>query len=101
MVQYELECLPIRQVPGIPPNPSLQIIWIRTILKHFLVVIGFQKSGIALLQMPDHLRTGIADVCKYPHAEISAGHHKAVRMYGVVQFEKRFYDQIAYAHFFT
>src|SRR5579872_1721410 len=58
----EFQRLPVRQVSLPTPDAVLQMIGITPFFQHLLVIIGFQKGGMALPEITGNLLTGITDV---------------------------------------
>ena len=66
----------------------LQVIGIRAFLQHLLIIIGFEKNGMALPEIVDHLFTGNSDICENTHCYRIARNNKTMWVAGIVLFRK-------------
>ena len=86
--QEEFKRLFVRQVPVRASDAPLQMERVTAGLQHPFVVVRFQKSGVALAEVPDHVFARGADVGEDADAHVATLNHKALRITGIVQLGK-------------
>lgn len=94
----KLQRLRVGEMPFPAADAVLQEVRITALLQHGFIVIGFEKSGMALLKVMDQLITGDADIREHtdPRICIVTGDDEAVRIGGIVMFGKCGNVQAAY-----
>ena len=95
MGEKEVEGLPVGKMAVAAADTPFQMDGIRTVLEHLLIVIGFQKGGVTLLEMKDQLFAGNADVREHADPYLPAGHDKTIRVSRIMKFRKRRDQQFA------
>jgi hypothetical protein len=63
-----------------------EVVGVLSVFQHFVVIICFEESGIALAEVPYYMGAWGADIGEYAYPYSIAIDDKAVRVYGIVQF---------------
>ena len=63
-------------MPVTAANTIFEMMRIAALIQHYLIIIGFQESRIALLKMLQQMLTGLANICKYANLHPIPRHSK-------------------------
>src|SRR6185312_14828614 len=92
----KLQRLEIGQMAVSSPYPVFQEPGIFPIHQHFFIIIGFQKSRMALTEIMNQLIAGLANVGKNAHGCLQTAHDKTMGVAGVMFFGERRYLEAPY-----
>lgn len=79
----------VREVPVAAPDALLEKRRVGALLQHLLVVVGLQKSGMALAEVVGEGLAGLTNISKHAHLGGPVGNDKTVRVGRVVALGKR------------
>ena len=71
-------------MPYFRRHTLLQIVWVRAVPKHFLVVVRFEKDGIALREIVDNCLIDNANIGHHANFMAIGFDHKAARVRSIV-----------------
>ena len=75
----KLQRLVVGKVSLSATDALFEIIRIAAVLQHFLIIVGFEKSCMALLELADQVRTGKTDIRKHAYFDFPAADGDAIK----------------------
>ena len=51
----QVECLVVRHVAVVTPDPVLQMVWITSVLQQIFIVVRLKECRVTLLEVPDNM----------------------------------------------
>lgn len=81
----ELECLFVGEMTMSSTNAFLEVVRITPFIEHFLVVVGFEKSCMAALEVFDEVLAGCADIGEDTNVDVIARDNEGVRLCSVME----------------
>ena len=91
----EFQRLSVGKVTPTTTDALFEEVWVSATIQHLLIVVGFQESGVAKLEVFGEFSAYRTQIGEYANVCVSAGNHKAMRFDGVVYFRESRYQESA------